>query len=100
MNNKIPKIFFLFLIVSMDADDISASRETAITRAINKVGPAVASINVEQHISSIGLDPFFGFIYPKNIYPMKSSGSGVVISPDGFLLTNTCLPFLDKFIVI
>ena len=101
MNNKLLKLFFLFLIVSMDADDISASRETAITRAINKVGPAVASINVEQHISSIGLDPFFGFIYPKEIYPMKSSGSGVVISPDGFVLTNThVVENADKISVI
>jgi serine protease Do len=67
---------------------ITASRETAITRAIEKVGPAVASINVEQHVSSVSFDPFFGFIYPREIYPMKSSGSGVVISPDGFVMTN------------
>ena len=70
------------------ADGISKSRETAITRAIEKVGPAVASINVEQHISSVSYDPFFGFMYPREIYPMKSSGSGVVISPDGFVMTN------------
>ena len=52
------------------------------------VGPSVASINVEQHTASVSFDPFFGFIYPKDIYPMKNSGSGVVISPDGFLMTN------------
>ena len=27
-------------------------------------------------------------MYPKDIYPMKNSGSGIVISPDGFLMTN------------
>jgi serine protease Do len=27
-------------------------------------------------------------MYPREIYPMKSSGSGVVISPDGFVMTN------------
>jgi len=70
------------------ADEISNSRETAITRAIEKVGPAVASINVEQHIAPVSFDPFFGFMYPREIYPMKSSGSGVVISPDGFVMTN------------
>ena len=70
------------------SNSISASRETAITRAIKLVGPAVASINVEQNTSSVSFDPFFGLIYPKDIYPMKNSGSGVVISPDGFLMTN------------
>ena len=86
------KYYFRFIIcltVSIPyADEISKSRETAITRAIEKVGPAVASINVEQHISSVSYDPFFGFMYPREIYPMKSSGSGVVISPDGFVMTN------------
>ena len=70
------------------ANDITSSRENAITRAIRLVGPAVASINVEQHTASVSFDPFFGFMYPKEIYPMKNSGSGVVISPDGFLMTN------------
>ena len=27
-------------------------------------------------------------MFPREIYPMKSSGSGVVISPDGFVMTN------------
>ena len=43
---------------------------------------------MEQHIASVSYDPFFGFMYPREIYPMKSSGSGVVISPDGFVMTN------------
>ena len=101
MVNKTIKLQILFFFVIVKADDISSARETAITRAINKVGPAVASINVEQHIPSVSLDPFFGFIYPKNIYPMKSSGSGVVISPDGFVLTNShVIENADKILVI
>ena len=85
------RMFFIVSLISLHlllGDDIIAQRETAITRAIEKVGPAVASINVEQHASSLSFDPFFGFMYPREIYPMKSSGSGVVISPDGFVLTN------------
>lgn len=78
------QIFFSVVI----ANSITTSRENAITQAIKLVGPAVASINVEQHTASVHFDPFFGLMYPKEIYPMKNSGSGVVISPDGFLMTN------------
>ena len=87
--HKLTLRIIICLTISMSyADEISNSRETAITRAIEKVGPAVGSINVEQHIASVSYDPFFGFMYPREIYPMKSSGSGVVISPDGFVMTN------------
>ena len=69
---------------------IESSRRTAITSSIEKVGPAVACINVEQHVSAYSSqDPFFRYFFPPEIYPMKSSGSGVVISPDGYVLTNT-----------
>ena len=87
--NKPFTLFVLFFFLNfLPGNEISGSRGTAITRAIEKVGPAVASINVEQHISSVSFDPFFGFMYPREIYPMKSSGSGVVISLDGFVMTN------------
>jgi serine protease Do len=69
---------------------VNSSRKTAITRAIEKVGPAVACINVQQNVSAYTTsDPFFRYFFPPEIYPMKSSGSGVVISPDGYVLTNT-----------
>jgi len=88
MNKRLTLFIIFFSMSYLMGNGITASRETAITRAIEKVGPAVASINVEQHVSSVSFDPFFGFIYPREIYPMKSSGSGVVISPDGFVMTN------------
>ena len=80
----------LLLHIAYGQAGIESSRRTAITSAIEKVGPAVACINVEQHISAYSSqDPFFRYFYPPEIYPMKSSGSGVVISPDGYVLTNT-----------
>ena len=93
MTNTFSQFIFtiiLLLNIAYGQAGIESSRKTAITSAIEKVGPAVACINVEQHISAYSSqDPFFRYFYPPEIYPMKSSGSGVVISPDGYVLTNT-----------
>ena len=64
--------FFILVFHFASSDSVSNSRNTAITRAIQKVGPAVASINVEQNLSSVSFDPFFGFMFPREIYPMKT----------------------------
>ena len=88
---KINNILIIILVSTIfSQSEISESRETAITKAIKKVGPSVACINVEQKIGTYSsIDPFYRYFYPPEIYPMKSSGSGVVISPDGYVLTNT-----------
>ncbi|MEE9167650.1 MAG: trypsin-like peptidase domain-containing protein [Candidatus Neomarinimicrobiota bacterium] len=76
------------------SDDIDRSRETAITRAIARVGPSVASINVvqikEYYRAPFFDDPFFQFLFPEGPFRqrIKSLGSGVVISPDGYVITN------------
>ena len=93
MINSHTKVIVLMLYIAVnlfDQPNVDSSRKTAITRAIEKVGPAVACINVQQNVSAYTTsDPFFRYFFPPEIYPMKSSGSGVVISPDGYVLTNT-----------
>ncbi|MBK8982773.1 MAG: trypsin-like peptidase domain-containing protein [Ignavibacteria bacterium] len=76
---------------------ISQSRETAITRAVQKVSPAIVGINVEEvrevqdPFSMFDNDPFFRQFFG-NRQPQKrvvrGLGSGFIISSDGYILTN------------
>ncbi len=92
----IRRAFLLLFLTSipLTGQDIAASRQNAITRAIKHVGPAVASINViqvkEYRSSPFFNDPLFQFLFPEEPYRQRvpSLGSGVVISPDGYIITN------------
>jgi serine protease Do len=74
--------------------EITSSRENAITRAISEVSPAVAGINVtaiQEYVTSPFFnDPFWNMLFPEQIHRqrVKSLGSGVVISADGYIVTN------------
>ncbi|MCK9244106.1 MAG: trypsin-like peptidase domain-containing protein [Candidatus Marinimicrobia bacterium] len=74
---------------------ISNSRQTAITRAIERVNPAVAGINVtaiQEYVTSPFFnDPLWSMLFPDQIHRrrVKSLGSGVVISADGYVVTNS-----------
>ncbi|MDY6916019.1 MAG: trypsin-like peptidase domain-containing protein [Candidatus Cloacimonadota bacterium] len=67
---------------------LDANRHTAITRAVTKIEPAVVSVNVTKtRYVRRRLSFFFGFYdeIPQNI---KSLGSGILFSKEGYILTN------------
>ena len=76
-------------------ENISESRQNAITRAVSRVSPAVVGINVVQirryvQRSPFDDDPFWRMFFRPYEYQqkVKGLGSGFLISPDGYILTN------------
>ena len=87
----------ILLLASLAAIGTSSSRRTPVVEAVEKVSPAVVNISTEQVIeqsSPFGAfrDPFFDeffrdFLEPRR-FKRRSLGSGVIIRPDGYILTN------------
>ena len=78
-------------------DDITKSRKNAITTTVEAVSPAVVGINVtevreyQDPLSNFfGDDPFFRQFFWNRSYKqeVKGLGSGFIISPEGYILTN------------
>lgn len=78
-------------------DEITNSRRNIITQTVEKVSPAIVGINVieirqyRDPFSSFFDDPFFRqFFGNRGNYNQKIQGlgSGYIISPDGYIVTN------------
>jgi serine protease Do len=80
------------------ADDVSSSRQNAITRSVRTCSPAIVGINVTEtrqveYQDPFGMDPFFSQFFGqrqpyREQYTVKGLGSGFLISSDGYIVTN------------
>ncbi|MFO7896222.1 MAG: trypsin-like peptidase domain-containing protein [Candidatus Cloacimonadales bacterium] len=76
-------------------EELNIQRQNSITNAVNLVEDAVVSVNVTKtEIVQRQINPFhsnfFGF-FDNNAYrrEVKSIGSGVIISQDGYIISNS-----------
>lgn len=76
---------------------VAPSRRTAITTAVETVSPAVVTVNVQE--TQVMRDPRFegyddAYVYyflkksPYRTEEVQGTGSGFVVSPDGYIVTN------------
>jgi serine protease Do len=82
------------------AAPVEPSRRNAVVRAVERAGPAIVNISTAR-IAQRRIDPFYAFRdrffdemfrdffgHQTRKYVTNSLGSGVIVSPDGYILTN------------
>jgi serine protease Do len=86
----------LFLVAALAAPSPAADRRTPVVVAVEKVAPAVVNISTERVASrqfapfprDPDMDEFFRRFFPPRSQKAHSLGSGALIDPDGFVVTN------------
>lgn len=74
-------------------DDITAGRSNVITNTVSRIKSAVVGINVTEirQVRDIySQDPFWRYFFGDRVYnqQIRGLGSGVIISEDGYIITN------------
>ncbi len=72
---------------------VTNERQNIITKTVAQVSPAVVGISVteiRQYRDIYSMDPFWRQFFGDRVYnqQIKSLGSGAIISPDGYIITN------------
>ena len=75
--------------------EVQSSRRTAITRAVDAASPAVVSVNVIEVRNYVRRanpieEMFYGRRIPDQVFQqeVQGLGSGFLVSPDGYIVTN------------
>src|SRR5205823_7729201 len=69
---------------------VSESRRTAITRAVERVAPAVVTVQTEQ-MERVSVDPLFDSFFGGGATTQRvvpGLGSGFLVNKDGVIVTN------------
>jgi serine protease Do len=85
-------LFFLIVMLAVTPAGAQSLRRTAVVQVVERVRPAVVNLTARQVVTvrprSIFDDLFPEFARPGERVMSQSLGSGVLISPDGLIVTN------------